>query len=323
MNKPVLNKITAGLLGLAVGDALGVPVEFQGRVFLKQRPVTTMQGHGTHDQPAGTWSDNSSLSFCLAESLCKGYDLSDIAHRFINWSDRGYWTARGRVFAIGVATSTAITKLRFGVAPTLAGGRAETDNGNGSLMRLLPLVFYLYERPISDRYRLVTEVSSLTHGHIRSVLACFIYTELARCLLVEPDKDKAFTQMKEAVNGFIDEFAIAPAEELVHFQRILDHPALPAPAKPLAHCHESDIQSSGYVVHTLEASLWCFLTTDSFTQAVLKAVNLGGDTDTIGSITGGLAGLRYGVGSIPKLWLSVLARRTDIEDLAERLSERL
>lgn len=323
MNRLLTNKLLSALLGLAVGDALGVPVEFQGRVFLKQRPVTTMQGHGTHDQPAGTWSDDSSLAFCLAESLYRGYDLSDLANRFITWNDRGYWAAHGRIFDVGIATSIAITKLRFGVVPPLAGGRSETDNGNGSLMRILPLAFYTRERPISDRFRMVGEVSSLTHGHIRSVLACFIYTELARCLLTEPDKDAAFEQMKQTVNNFLTESAVVPTEELALFQRILENPALPPAGKALRLCHESDIQSTGYVLHTLEASLWCFLTTDSYAQAVLKAVNLGSDTDTTGCVTGGLAGLRYGVSGIPKLWLSVLARRADIEDLAERFAERL
>lgn len=317
------NKILAAFYGLAIGDALGVPVEFQGRPALKHRPVTTMQGNGTHDQLPGTWSDDSSLAFCLAESLCKGYDLKDLAQRFINWTDYGYWTARGRVFDIGVATNTAIIKLRFGVDPVLAGGRAEMDNGNGSLMRVLPLIFYSHHKPVSDRFRLVAEVSSLTHGHIRSILACFIYTELARSLLTEPDKPKAFNQMKLIVNGFVNEYNVAPAGELRLFQRILENPALPQTGKPLADCHESDIQSTGYVLHTLEASLWSLLTTDSFSEAVLRAVNLGSDTDTTGCVAGGLAGLCYGVGSMPRPWLSVLARRDDIEDLAMRLSRKV
>jgi ADP-ribosyl-[dinitrogen reductase] hydrolase len=317
------NKITAALYGLAVGDALGVPVEFQGRVFLKQRPVTGMQGFGTHNQPPGTWSDDSSLAFCLAESLCQGLDVSDLAHRFINWYDYGYWTAHGRVFDVGIATSTALTKLRFGVQPTLAGGVGEQDNGNGSLMRILPLVFHNYAREISDRYRAVADVSSLTHGHIRSVLACFIYTELARCLLLGHGKQEAYDQMKAGVNDFVNEFRLVPTDELILFQRILDNPSLPMTGKSLRLCHESDIQSSGYVLHTLEASLWCLMTTDTYPEAVLKAVNLGSDTDTTGCVTGGLAGLCYGVGGIPREWLTTLARRPDIEDLAYRLGERV
>jgi ADP-ribosyl-[dinitrogen reductase] hydrolase len=317
------NKITATLYGLAVGDALGVPVEFQGRVFLRQRPVTGMQGFGTHNQPPGTWSDDSSLAFCLAESLCKGFDLQDLAQRFLNWAEWGYWTAHGRVFDMGVATHTALTKLRFGVQPIMAGGVGEQDNGNGSLMRVLPLIFYSSAKEISDRYRLVRDVSSLTHGHIRSVLACFIYTELARNLLGGHGKQEAYDQMKTSVTDFLNEFGLAPQAELDVFQRILENPSLPLQGKSLRFCHESDIQSSGYVVHTLEAALWCFMTTDTYPAAVLKAVNLGSDTDTTGCVTGGLAGLHYGVGQIPRDWLTTLARRADIEDLAHRLGERV
>jgi ADP-ribosyl-[dinitrogen reductase] hydrolase len=129
--------------------------------------------------------------------------------------------------------------------------------------------------------------------------------------------------MKNSVNDFLNEFGLAPPAELTLFQRILENPTLPPGGKPLRLCHESDIQSTGYVLHTLEAALWCFMSTDTYPEAVLKAVNLGGDTDTTGSVTGGLAGLHYGVSQMPREWLTTLARRPNIEDLAQRLGERV
>jgi ADP-ribosyl-[dinitrogen reductase] hydrolase len=131
--------IESALLGLAVGDALGVPVEFKSRHTLSAVPVTEMIGFGTHSQPPGTWSDDSALAFCLAESLCKGYDLNDLARRFVNWCEWGYWAARNaEVFDIGNATRLAIRRLDLGISPVEAGGREEHSNGNGSLMRILP-----------------------------------------------------------------------------------------------------------------------------------------------------------------------------------------
>ena len=128
------NFIKDALLGVAVGDAIGVPVEFKTRKWLLENPVTGMQGYGTHNQPPGTWSDDSSLTFCLAEMLCKKYDLENLANRFINWKNNSYWTAHEEVFDIGNGTSEAIDRLERGVAPAMAGGNGEDSNGNGSLI---------------------------------------------------------------------------------------------------------------------------------------------------------------------------------------------
>lgn len=135
--------IHSSIFGLVVGDALGVPVEFKKRDFLKRFPVTDMQAYGVHDQPLGTWSDDSSLTFCLAESLCSGYNLDHIAQKFLQWFNAEIWTPHGKVFDIGIATAEAIKMIKHGADPILCGGASEMDNGNGSLMRILPLLFYL------------------------------------------------------------------------------------------------------------------------------------------------------------------------------------
>ena len=313
------NKAIDALIGMAVGDALGVPVEFLSRDTLKLSPVVGMRGYGSHNQPIGTWSDDSSLAFCLAESLRKGYDLNDIANNFLKWYEENYWTPRGEVFDIGVATSNALRRLRNGTKPILAGGADESENGNGSLMRILPLIFYTKNKAIEERFRLVKEVSSITHAHIRSVLSCFIYTEYALELLKGTDKLLAFEKMKERVNNFLESYKVCSEEERHKFHRLLAHPNKDLDIRPVYEYAEQEVYSSGYVLHTLEASFWCFLTTNSYADAVLKAVNLGSDTDTTGCVTGGLAGLYYGIENIPKEWLDSLVKKDAILQVAEDL----
>lgn len=307
------------LFGVAVGDALGVPVEFKSRDILKQNPVTDMIGYGTHNQPPGTWSDDGSLTFCLAESLCQGYDLRDLADRFISWRDDNYWTPHGHVFDIGYATSDAISNLRMGAQPVFAGRNDEQSNGNGSLMRILPLVLYTQNQPIERRFKCTKEISSLTHAHIRSILACFIYLEFALQLLQGKEKFAAFENTQNLVNNFLSTNAIATQQEIDCFRRILGNPAGEHKIKPINEYPEHEIASSGYVLHSLEASFWCLLNSDSYEHTVLKAVNMGDDTDTTAAIVGGLAGLLYGQDNIPPHWVGQLARKDDITDLASRL----
>jgi ADP-ribosyl-[dinitrogen reductase] hydrolase len=302
------------LFGVSVGDAIGVPVEFRTRKSLQDDPVIGMRGYGSHHQPPGTWSDDSSLTFCLAETLCGKYDLDNLAWRFVNWEHHAYWTPHGAVFDEGIATSGAIHRLSSGVSPILAGGNEEGSNGNGSLMRILPLLFFVKKFNIDKRFQIVKDVSSLTHRHIRSVLACFIYLEIALELLSGKEKREAYQCACGTVGTFLDETATCTAEERTYFFRIL--------SGRIFDLKEEDIHSSGYVIHTLEAALWCFLNTGNYAEAVLKAVNLGEDSDTTGAVTGGLAGLFYGWQAIPQEWLAVLARREEIEDLSRRLDKK-
>ena len=304
------------LLGVAVGDAIGVPVEFQSRTTLRNDPVTGVRAYGSDRQPAGTWSDDSSMTFCLAEMLCEKLDPQDLANRFVNWKNYGYWSPHGEVFDMGIATSAAISRLEQGVEPTMAGGTDEGSNGNGSLMRILPLVFLLRStESAARRMRLVSGVSSLTHGHPRSVIACYLYLELALAILEGKGKHEAYNAACEQGARFFGnpDQPIYPKEREV-FHRFL--------SGEIAQSGEDHIYSSGYVVHTLEAAVWSLLNSGDYAGAVLKAVNLGEDTDTTGAVVGGLAGLLYGWQSIPADWLAVLARRGDIEDLAKRMNNK-
>lgn len=313
-NRSSERTIKSVLFGVAIGDALGVPIEFKSREELNANPVKGMIGFGTYNVPEGTWSDDSSLTFCLAEALTHEFSLNAIANNFIKWRSENYWTPRGEVFDIGISTADAIFRIINGVDPALAGSIDENENGNGSLMRILPLLFYIKDKPIEQRFEITRQVSSITHRHIRSIIACFYYLEFARHIINGKDKFDAYNQLQSEFRHFLTSISIH-SYEIDLYHRLL--------TKNIYELTEDQIHSSGYVLHTLEASIWCLLTTANYQEAVLRAVNLGEDTDTTAAVTGGLAGLLYGYDNIPGEWLSVIARKSDIEDLAKRLTDNM
>ena len=301
---------TKGLLfGIAIGDALGVPVEFMSRKHLQVNPVIGMRKFGTHHQPAGTWSDDSAMSFLLVEQLIEGYDIEELAKKFCQWYQYNYWTPHGHIFDMGVATRNAMDKIAKGVSALESGECDDYSNGNGSLMRILPLAIYLQNKPIDQRFCITKEVSGITHSHIRSVIGCFFAVEFVIQLLKEKDKCDAYYEAQNIVRDYLHLIDVKSSEIELYNRILFDD---------ISRIPEQDIYSSGYVLHTLEASLWAFLTTENFKDAVLKAVNLGDDADTIGAITGGMAGLFYGFEQIPEEWINQLARKSDIEELACR-----
>ena len=325
------------LLGVAVGDAQGVPVEFKSRETIARNPVTDMIGYGSHDQPPGTWSDDSSLTFCLAESLCDGYNLDDIASKFVKWMDEGYWTPYGKVFDIGNTTSRAISNLKKGCEPTLAGETGGYSNGNGSLMRILPLLPLLLPLGFEERYQIIRDVSSITHRHARSILGCVVLLEYALNLL-QDDPISSLRNLKLNTNSYLFNYPELEIEAH-HYNRLFDGMTsaendsikttvpntqdsidLAAASLPsIARSSVESIRSGGYVVDTLEASIWCLINSRNYKEAVLLAVNLGDDTDTTGAVTGGLAALYYGFESIPENWVIQLARKDDIEELSNKM----
>lgn len=315
------NKATDALLGLATGDALGVPYEFKSRSDMAANPATGMIGYGTHVQPPGTWSDDSSLTFCLADSLQNGYDLRDMADQFVRWLRAAHWTARGQVFDIGNTTHVAIRNLEellkeIGDEPLkeLTAIENEYENGNGSLMRILPLLFYIKDMPIAEQYVHIHEVSALTHRHSRAAMSCLIYLKLAENLLEGKEKLQAYSDMRNEVNAFWDSLSWWPAEERRRFDKIM--------AQDLLDVDVDQLSGSGYVLPTLEAALYFFLRENNYSDTVLGLINLGFDTDTTATVGGGLAGLYYGAAGIPEKWLEQLARRQDIETLGEELAEK-
>ncbi len=330
-NEQVQNVVKSGFWGVVVGDALGVPVEFTGRAERKADPVTNMREYGTHSQPKGTWSDDSSMMLATADSIIKRgrIDYADIMENFQGWRLNGEYTPFGNVFDIGISCAKAISMYRPRVDPMKCGGLGERDNGNGSLMRIMPvsLLFAVkedYWEPDTflETVKAVQNTSALTHAHPRSMIACVLYTSICHELIFlngrtvsEAVQDaitktlRFYDENPERFTGMNRDF---PAEvRRGTYDRLRD-------INDFAGNPEDSIKSSGYVVHTLEAAVWCLLNTGSYKECTLKAVNLGDDTDTVGAVAGGLAGLLYGYDGIPAEWLNVIADKERIEDYCKR-----
>ena len=299
--------IKSVMLGHAVGDALGVPVEFCTREELDKNTVTDMRGFGTYPYPAGTWSDDTSMSLCTLEAMShEDWNLSRIMDNFVKWINDGEFTPTGECFDVGKTTYEAIRRYLNGCNQHECGGADEYDNGNGSLMRIHPVSLYTYIHKINDMewFAYFDNICALTHAHDRAKAGCLIYATVFSVMMMDPSKEK----IREGIEFASRDLSFLP--EIEHYNRLFSPNFEKLPRE--------EIKSGGYVVDTLEAALWCVLTTDSYRECVLKAVNLGGDTDTVADIAGGLAGALYGYDAIPKEWLDTLAKRGYIEDLCDR-----
>lgn len=299
-----MSKILDGVMGHAIGDALGVPVEFMDRRELIDNPVTELKDFG---ERTGWFSDDTSMEIATISSFIKhnSFDYDDIMNNFVLWVDKGEFTHSGYCFDVGRTCLSAISYYRDSHKnPLECGLDGEYDNGNGSLMRILPVVFYCYYKKCSESevYELVKNISSLTHKHEISILACFIYTIYLFKILDGYSKYDAYNYIKNY------DYHLFSSNSLSYFDRILK--------SNIYELDISSIKSTGYVVDTLEAVFWSILTTDNYKDSVLKAVNLGGDTDTIAAITGSITGIIYGYDSIPCEWLNKLARRDYLEELS-------
>lgn len=308
MKKLTREHIEGCFVGFAVADALGVPVEFNDRNYLDRHPVTTMTGFGRWHQPAGTWSDDSSMAFCTAESFLEGYDLQLMGELFVRWMKKGYWGAHHTCFDVGNTTAIALNRIADGKDVLHSGESQSEANGNGSLMRIAPASIYFYNNDSTALMERMREVSGITHAHFRSVFACFIFSKFVKTIMQGEAKEQAYRLAMQEVQEYAATQNFNSAE-LNLFERTLSGSLLHEPV--------DKIHSSGYVLHTLEASIWCFMNFDTYSEAVLKAVNLGGDTDTTACVTGALAGLYYGTSGIPKNWKDAIARKNDVITLAK------
>ena len=303
-----------GILGFTVADALGVPAEASSREALEINPVTEMMGFGRYDVPAGTWSDDTSMMLATMDSLveCDGINFKDMMKRFVEWADFGKYSVDNNTFDVGVRTRNALRRFKRHVKPLLCGGFEEKDNGNGSLMRMLPVAYYLSKNdfPEEREIYIVNDISSLTHAHHISCLGCVIYCDYVKQLLNGKDKyDSLEYVMNKDYKKYYDDSVVDA------YSRILNG--------DIVSLDKDSISSSGYVVDTLEACLWSTLTSESYEEAVTKAVNLGRDTDTIGALTGGLNGIIYGKEKIPNRWLNGIRNREYLESMGEKFTNYL
>ena len=337
----------SGIFGLVVADALGVPYEFKSRFFCEKYPMVDMIGFGTYNQEPGTWSDDSSLALATIDGLtyslnsnrdkigdeCSDLDIreiidyEDIMEKFCSWFYDAEYTPHCDVFDYGGTTASGIYKFKSGCEAILSGGVSSSDNGNGSLMRILPIAYFIYflsqKYSFSNRDQMnaIHNLSSLTHRHRRSQMACGIYVLIAIEIL-----KNAFEEDNELSLAELIDYGIQSAkeyycsnddfqEELNHFERIL--------YEDIKNLPKNYVRGRGYVVASLEASLWCLLNNDSYKETALAAVNLGEDTDTTAAIAGGLAGIYYGYDDIPEHWLEQIAKFDYIDELIDDFANSL
>lgn len=320
-----------GMMGLVVGDALGVPVQFMERDEIKDRiagPVTGMEAGGVYKMPKGTWSDDSSMALCTLDSIleCGTLDPVEVMLKFVRWEVKGEYTPFGKAFDQGNTCSGAIYDFIQERDVETCGRTGEYANGNGALMRILPVCLYYYDRQSKITADITQEaingldvISGLTHNHTRSKMACGLYYFIIKEVLSGLEQDADLKQLIQ--NGLNKGFQFYGSntenlKEIAFYGRLFN-------MDELEKVPEAEIVSSGYVVASLEAAIWCLITTDSYRECLLKAVNLGDDTDTIAAIAGGIAGLYYGYDEIPEDWLSYIKRRKWLEDMFARADENI
>lgn len=298
------NRFWGGIFGFCVGDMLGVPVEFSSRQERDADPVKELRAYGTYHQPFGSWSDDSSLMFCLVDALMCEDVLEQLKKNMIAYYKNGLFTPRGQMFDIGNSTRYAIENMERGIPAVECGGSTQQDNGNGSLMRILPLAYLRGKKKDEEYVQLIEDVSSLTHRHKRSKLACIIYVIFASQIYNGFGKADALDYALAFAHKYC---AKEYREELPYYKNVFN--------KAIIKADRNRISSTGYVVDTLEAVIWSFFNTDSYEESVLTAINLGGDTDTIAALVGGLAGVYYGFQRIPDIWIQNILKKKEIANL--------
>lgn len=295
MDEQLKDRLRGMLVGLAVGDAVGAAVEFKKRDSYP--PVADMIGGGPFNLPIGYWTDDTSMALCLGESLkaSGGLDLKDLLGRFVNWYVRGYNSSTGVCFDIGMTTVNALENYMEHGSTENNPGR--NYSGNGSIMRLAPAVIY-YHQDTDIAVAIAGAQSKTTHANPLAVHSCELLASILLRALTATSKEEAI--------------AVAPAEGWVDEVVAMTKPELWQRTR-------NDIRSTGYVIDTLEAAIWCFYNTNNFADAVLLATNLGDDTDTVAAVTGQIAGAYYGLDGIRKDWLDKLYAREQIIKLADDL----
>lgn len=313
-----------GIIGVVVGDALGSPAQFKRREVFWEKPITKMEYCDAFDTPPGSWTDDSSLTLATLDSLIgpNGYDLYDIADKYVAWLKRGEYTPFGYPYDIGGGCRIGIEVYKRTRDPYTSGGDDQMNNGNGSLMRSMPICLYAYvmekngKWTIDECIKAVQDVSGITHRHIRAKMACGLYFFMVKHLVNDRENKPLITCLQEGIDEGLKYYGndISNLTEMAYFGRLFN-------LTELADTDVRQIKSSGYVIDTIEASVWSLITTYSYKECELKAVNLGEDADTVGAIAGGLAGLYYGYENIPDEWVSQIQRIEWIKELCDRAKD--
>lgn len=287
------NRFRGSFLGLAVGDALGTTLEFTERNT--EEIHREMVGKGPFNLKPGQWTDDTSMALCVAYSLFdqKRFNANDQMELFCEWWRDGLFSSTGKCFDIGNTVSSALMRFKE-TGDAFAGSSEEMSAGNGSLMRLAPTVLFFASDP-GEAILQSGESSRLTHGNIQSIDACRYYAALILGAIYGVNKNELLSPQYAPIEEYWSYHPLCKKIQDVANGSFKEKSRL-------------EIESTGYVIHSLEAALWAFYNSDSFESGLIKAVNLGGDSDTIGAIYGQLAGAYYGELNIPFKWIKDLTR---------------
>ena len=298
-------RFRGSLLGLAIGDALGAPVEFKSRGTFN--PIVDFESGGTWGLPPGYWTDDTSMALCLAESLIeqKGFDPVDQLERYLRWYREGHLSSTGKCFDIGSTVRSALLKFEITKKP-YCGSTEKNTAGNGSIMRLAPVALFYADDP-AKAIEMAGESSKTTHGAKTTVDACRYLGALIVGAISGVEKEALLSDRYSPIGGYWERYPLCPE---------IDEIARGA----FKHRNPPEIEGTGYVVRSLEAALWAFYNGETFMEGCLNAVNLGDDADTTGAVYGGLTGAYYGEGGIPADWIKGIAHRDLITGFAERLA---
>ena len=324
------NIIKDSVFGFAIGDAMGVPIEFMQRELLLKKPLTKMIGYGTYDVPKGCWSDDTPMLIATIDSIVrsKGINYNDMADCFCDWINDDKYTPTNKMFDIGITTKNALinywhkktpnvdifaigrndlSRMEKELDATKCGDISFESNGNGSLMRILPLIhyFYFYPTPEDEKFEIIKNTSSITHAHEISIIGCLIYVNYVLDILNGKDKVSSYENL-----GSYNYNKYFSADTINIYSRIL--------TKQIPTLKINQINSDGYILHTLESVLWVTLKADNFRDSIVGAINLGDDTDTIGALVGGISGILYGLDNIPVDWINNLKAKSLLDDLCNK-----
>lgn len=290
------------ILAVAIGDALGVPYQFEDREFLSNSPITKMDGYKTFRVPKGTWSDDTSLTLASLDSLSFGFSLDDLMLRYSQWYHFGDYTPFHKSFDVGKTTKDAIYRFDHGTKAELCGGTLEINNGNGALMRITPLAIFLLNK-YENNYVLNEEVAeyihkftSITHRTTKSMIASGILANVIIRLYNSPDKKTMKNAIGEALTFYRNQIEFAGViEEFAHLGN-----------SDFYKQNSEAINASGYVLDTLNVVFWCLFNSSNYRNATLLAVNFGMDADTIASITSMIATILFSPVTFPADWINDL-----------------
>ncbi len=312
------NLIFDGMYGLAVADALGVPYETETLESMRRNPCVDMIGFRHHNQPSGSWSDDTSMSLCVADSLSRGYDLTDMMKRFSRWRGGSEYTAAGKTFDVGRTCRRAISRFWDGYPAEYCGDSTIGGNGNGALMRTFPIALYqcvnFHGERLSEFLLPIHEVSRLTHAHEIGLICCGMFSLTLKELLAEGRNHRLLDAAQTAYHEGMETYGSMDGDFKTHL-------ALFTEPEVLTQITADELPSWGYALNTWNIALWSLLTTDNYRDCVLKAINVGGDTDTNGAVSGALAGVVYGKDSIPADWLGTLLNKELIDVICGRFNK--